>query len=116
LFCRFCERTLSSDKIREKVAEKLPQLIQNHILCAGNVSFYYVGSQGSCKGNAGGPLMYKDSITDQWIQIATVHGAIRDCGDLEYPGLYIRLDDPNILSFIRSVLNLNYNGNHIFHY
>ena len=48
--------------------------------------------------------MYQDSLTDQWIQIATVQGGIRDCGDSDYPGLYIRLDDPDVLRFIRNVL------------
>jgi secreted trypsin-like serine protease len=99
-------------KIHEKISEKLPQLFQNHILCAGAS----VGSQGSCKGDSGGPLMQKDYETDQWIQIATVQGGIRDCGDSEYPGLYIRLDDPDILSFIRSSIYLNYDGNFTFHF
>jgi hypothetical protein len=47
-------------------------------------------------------------------QIATVQGGIRDCGDSEYPGLYVRLDDPVIRSFIESVLN--FKGKFIFHY
>ncbi len=102
----------TTEKIREKIMEKLPQLFQSHILCAGAT----VGSQGSCRGDSGGPLMYQDSLMDHWIQIAIVQGAIRDCGDPEYPGLYVRLDDPNILSFIKSALNLNFNSNYIFYY
>jgi secreted trypsin-like serine protease len=91
---------------RKFIAEKLPHLFQNHILCAGAS----LGSQGSCKGDSGGPLMYQDDINEKWIQIATVQGGIRNCGDLEYPGLYIRLDDPNVFSFIKSVLSETYNG------
>ncbi len=90
-----------------KIMEKLPQLFQNHIFCAGAS----VGSQGSCKGDSGGPLIYQDSLTDQWIQIATVQGGIRDCGDADYPGLYIRLDDPTVFSFIKSALSDSYQGN-----
>jgi len=115
LFCSFCNQTHSkqtTEKIHGKITEKIPQLFQNHILCAGAT----IGSQGSCKGDSGGPLMYHDSLTDQWIQIATVQGAIRDCGDLEYPGLYIRIDNPDIFSFIKSVLYLNFKGKYIFHY
>ncbi len=41
----------------------------------------------------------------QWIQIATVQGAVRDCGDVDYPGIYIRLDDPTVFQFIHSVIN-----------
>jgi hypothetical protein len=35
-----------------------------------------------------------------WTQIGIVQGGIRDCGDPDYPGLYIRLDDPEVLNFI----------------
>jgi hypothetical protein len=50
--------------------------------------------------------MYQDLEKDQrWVQIATVQGAIRNCGDVDYPGLFIRLDDPSIFSFIRSTIN-----------
>ena len=35
------------------------------------------------------------------IQIATVHGAVRECGDVDFPGIFIRLDDPSILEFIK---------------
>jgi hypothetical protein len=39
-----------------------------------------------------------------YIQIATVEGGIRDCGDIEYPGIYVRLDHPAIWHFIESVI------------
>ncbi len=35
-----------------------------------------------------------------WTQIGIVQGGIRDCGDPDYPGLYIRLDDAEVLNFI----------------
>jgi hypothetical protein len=31
-------------------------------------------------------------------------GAVRDCGDDEYPGIYVRLDHPSIWFFIASVI------------
>jgi len=98
--------TLRTEKI---IVEKLPQLFQSHIFCAGAG-----GNQGSCKGDSGGPLVTQDFETDQWIQIATVQGAIRDCGDVDYPGLYIRLDDPNVFSFINTTLFTNFKGNSLF--
>ena len=94
----YCNRThiLSPLSTKEKIGTTLPQLFQNHIFCAGATT----GNQGSCKGDSGGPLMYQDSESDRWIQIATVQGAIRDCGDLDFPGIYIRLDDPSVFNFI----------------
>ncbi len=84
------------------IAKTLPQLFQNHIMCAGVAS----GVQGACSGDAGSPLMYQDLERDgRWIQIAIVQGTIRDCGDPDYPGLFIRLDDPSIFNFIRSTIN-----------
>ncbi len=47
--------------------------------------------------------MYQDVEQDQrWSQIAIVQGAVRDCGDIDFPGIYIRVDDPSILNFIKS--------------
>ena len=30
-------------------------------------------------------------------------GAVRDCGDDEYPGIYVRLDHPSVWNFIASI-------------
>jgi len=103
LFFSFCNTThiQSTVSTKETIDKKLPQLFQNHILCVGADT----GPQGSCKGDSGGPLMYRDSDKDHWIQIATVQGGIRDCGDVDFPGLYIRLDDPGVFKFIKSVIS-----------
>jgi hypothetical protein len=49
--------------------------------------------------------MYYDFTRKGYVQIATVHGAVRECGDEEYPGIYVRLDHPSILNFMSSVIN-----------
>lgn len=50
--------------------------------------------------------MYQDVEPDlRWVQIAVVQGAVRDCGDVDFPGLYIRLDDPSIFNFIQLYIN-----------
>ena len=41
-------------------------------------------------------------------QIATVQGGVDSCGSIDYPSLYIRLDDPEIFSFISA--NTKNNG------
>ena len=44
-------------------------------------------------------------ISYSGIQIAIVEGGIRHCGDVDYPGLYIRLADPSIWGFVTSTLS-----------
>ena len=63
-----------------------------------------MGYQGPCEGDSGGPLMYKDFDSGKYIQIATVSSGVRECGDDEYPGIYVRLTDPSVLSFIMSTI------------
>ena len=58
-----CNRTYSaaSKSKKEIIQESLPKLFQNHIICAGTD----LGSQGSCRGDSGGPLMYLKRETHQ---------------------------------------------------
>jgi len=44
------------------------------------------------------------------IQIAVVQGGVQNCGDIDYPGIFVRLDDPEVLNFIKSVVNNNINS------
>jgi secreted trypsin-like serine protease len=88
----------ASEKIVKIIRESLPQLFQDHLMCAG----VDVGNQGACKGDSGGPLMYKDDDTGKFFQIATVRGGVGECGDDEYPGIFVRVDHPSIWKFISS--------------
>ena len=45
-------------------------------------------------------MNYFDTELSSWVIIATVQGGIRDCGDTDFPGLYVLLDDPSVLNFI----------------
>ena len=49
--------------------------------------------------------MIQDLETKRWIQIGTVQGAVGACGEIEFPGIYVRLDDPAVSSFIESVVD-----------
>ena len=50
------------------------------------------------------------------VQIATVQGGIRECGDVDYPGLFIRLDDPSIWNFIMETAGMKKDsGNSTFY-
>jgi hypothetical protein len=54
--------------------------------------------------------MYFDRKLGSYILIAIVEGAIRDCGDIDFPGIYVRLDHPSIWNFIDSSLKPKSNG------
>ena len=77
----------------------MPQLFQDDLLCAGSV----FGNQGSCQGDDGGPLMIQNLESERWTQIGTVQGNVGDCGDPDFPAINVRLDHPEVLSFINSI-------------
>ena len=56
------------------------------------------GTRGSFWVQSVSYLCYENNCS--WTQIGIVQGGIRDCGDPDYPGLYIRVDDPEVLNFI----------------
>jgi len=94
--------------ILEKIANKLPQLFQNHTLCAsGNI-----GRQGACQGDSGGPLMDLQVQTNSWVQFAIVQGGVGECGNPDYPGIFIRVDYPSIIQFILSITGELSSGNY----
>ncbi len=71
-------------------------------MCAGVV----VEHEAPCKGDAGGPLMYKDNELRKYIQVAIVEGAVGECGDKNFPAIFARLDHPSIWKFMKSIINL----------
>jgi hypothetical protein len=36
-----------------------------------------------------------------------VQGGIRNCGDVDYPGIFVRLDDLEVFNFIKSATSKN---------
>ena len=84
----------------EQVNKALPNLFQDDLLCAGNI----IGNQGSCKGDSGGPLMIYNLFSRIWTQIGIVHGAVGQCGEIDYPGIYIRLNHHLVIDFISGVV------------
>ena len=59
------------------------------------------GQLGTCPGDSGGPLVIHDQETDANIQIGAVFGSLVECDDQKYPSLYARIEDYEILKFIR---------------
>jgi hypothetical protein len=79
-FSSYCNQTHSAtaENTVKIVSQYLPHLFHGHLICAGKRE----AQQGSCKGDSGGPLMYYDFSRKGYVQVATVHGAIK--GDPEH--------------------------------
>ena len=52
--------------------------------------------------DSGSPLIVEDPDNDRNIQIGIVYGSLEECNDLNYPSLFARLDDYEVLKFIRA--------------
>lgn len=37
-------------------------------------------------------------------EIGVVEGSPSECGDRDYPGIFVRLDDADVLNFIKSIM------------
>ena len=48
--------------------------------------------------------MVQDLTSLKWTQIGIVHGSIGTCGDVNYPGIYVRLNHPAVINFINVIV------------
>ncbi len=58
--------------------------------------------------------MYREDESGKFFQIATVRGAVGQCGDRDYPGIFVRVDHPSIWKFIYSTVKGNMNKTFFF--
>lgn len=64
---------------------------------------------GSCDGDSGGPLVKFISSANPpyYIQVGVLHGGVGQCGNSVYPGIYARLEDKEILDFVKTKIGLS---------
>ena len=91
---------------KNAIQKLLPNDLQNNLLCAAST----VADQGSCKGDSGGPLMSFDWKTRRWILVASVEGQIGPCGNRDYPGIYVRISQEDVFSFIQEYAVESFGG------
>ena len=64
-----------------------------------------MSGEGSCLGDSGGPLVTFITGSDEpfYEQVAIVSGGFGSCGSTEFPGIYVRLEDYQVLRWIYRV-------------
>ena len=71
--------------------------ITNELVCTISRS----EALGSCPGDSGGPLTIYDEKINRFVLIGAVRGSAKECSDLEFPSLFARLEDYEILKFVK---------------
>jgi len=69
---KMCRESYGSDRVSPRM------------ICAGDVSS---GGIDSCRGDSGGPLAWKDTLTNEWKIVGIVSWGI-GCGQVDFPGVY----------------------------
>ena len=54
----------------------------------------------SFQGDSGGPLFIFNTATERYFQVGIVSGGVGECGTDRLPGVFTRVDNPEILDFI----------------
>ena len=101
-----CDKKHFDDLTGEQFAERRNQVqtflsnemkITNELLCTISRS----ESLGSCPGDSGGPLSIYDDKIKRFVLLGAVRGSAIECSDLDFPSLFARLEDYEILKFVR---------------
>ena len=71
--------------------------VTNELLC----TISRAEELGSCPGDSGGPLTIYDKKIERFVLLGAVRGSLEYCNDLEFPSLFARLEDYQILKFVR---------------
>ncbi len=100
-YCNLTHRIEGSSPFAGKVRKSLPQLFQSNVFCVGDEN----GKRGPCRGDSGGPIVRFDfdgkTSVRRYVQLGVVHGAVGSCASDEFPGIYGRLKDADVLRWIK---------------
>ena len=67
------------------------------VFCASNVGT----EAGTCRGDSGGPTLFNDG--NKTHQLGVVHGSITSCDGRRFPGIFVRLDNPEVFKWLSKV-------------
>merc|ERR1712062_809651 len=99
----FCNRSYTHTDGNGAVIidELLPRKFQSNLLCAGS----RIPGEGLCHGDSGRPLVTFQAGVEPFYELVGVSVARRgSCGSIEYPGIYVRLEDYNVLDWIANIM------------
>ena len=82
-----------------KLDKSLPRNFEPTLLCGRQISL----DHGACRGDSGGPMVTE--INDIFYQIAVTHGSLVECSN-KLPGIFVRIDNPQILNYINNELGI----------
>ena len=87
-----------STKYFWEIEDALPNKFNGgSIFCASNVGT----EAGTCRGDSGGPTLFNDGIKTH--QLGVVHGSITSCDGRRFPGIFVRLDNPEVFKWLSKV-------------
>ena len=96
-YCNVKHNVTDVSEHKSKIEESMPQLFDvGSIFCAGERSL----SQGLCRGDSGGPVLLDEISQLKITQVGLVHGGTVPCVNNNFPGVFVRLTDYDILNFI----------------
>jgi len=97
-YCNF-KHNIKGGSFGALIAKDLPDLFTSKIICAGSET----GLAGTCSGDSGGPMVRFMSSADppRYMQIGVLFGGVGQCGNKDFPNIYARLEDEEILNWIK---------------
>ena len=81
-----------------EIEDTLPNKFNSgSVFCASNVGT----EAGTCRGDSGGPTVFDDGI--KYHQLGVVHGSITSCDGSRFPGIFVRIDNPEVFDWLSKV-------------